>query len=686
MIEKAKLLIGRFKSYLQTINPKSPVVIAGVGVVLVLILTLLFTSLRVGSDQGENREKITQVSPTPFPPRVLQPGRDYVPGQLIVKFKDGVTVTQMNQVLSKYDASVKTTITGINNTVITIPVGKEKAISEGLVKEAIVKYAELDHVAHALTNDARFGEQYGLKNTGQSIKGNSGVSGADSKLEAAWEVTKGGGVKIAILDTGIDMNHADLAAKVSGQKVFITGSIDDQFGHGTHVAGILAAVTNNNTGIAGTCPDCSLIIGKVLDDSGNGPYSVIAQGVTWAADSQVKVISMSLGGYDNDNTLLDAVKYALGKDVVIVAAAGNNNTTNHFYPGAYDNVVTVAATNNKDNKASFSNYGAWVEVAAAGENILSTMPTHSYVGQNSWNTALNYDYISGTSMATPLVSGVVGLIWASPHGTSASSVVNRLYDTADKISGTGSTWTKGRVNAQAAVGGGNRLPKGVVDEFSCKVRGWAYDPDESGKSIGVHVYINGAVGTPNAEGNDLGATSVNRPDVNSAEGITGTHGFDWQLPSKYRDGQSRPVFVYALDSQGGTNPEIGRGNITCSSAPVTPTVGGPSPTSGITPTGPVPTFVCGGSPNSICNSPTPSGGPTVTPRPTISQGPDITGTPTLTPTPPPGQNDDCLDVNSPIEVIQNWVGNFLKKINDYIKGIMGNPQNPAPPPTPCIKQ
>jgi thermitase len=577
MIEKVKPLIERIKGNVQRINPKSPVFIAAAGFVLVLLLTFVFTLFNVGSRQDE-KDEIATLSPTPIPAKDLTPGRDYVPGQLIVKFKEGVSQNEINQTLAKYNASVKTTITGINSTVISIPPGEEDSIRKSLSSESIVKYAELDHVAHAITNDTRFGELYGIKNTGQNIRGAAGTAGADSKLEPAWEVTKGSGVKIAVLDTGIDMNHQDLASKVTDQKVFITSSIDDQFGHGTHVAGTAAAVTNNSTGIAGTCPDCTMIIGKVLDDTGNGPYSVIAQGITWAADSQAKVINMSLGGYSADNTLAEAAAYAWDKGSIIVAAAGNNNTTNKFYPGANANVVTVAATNNKDKKASFSNFGDWVEVAAAGENILSTFPTHPYVGQNSWKTALNYDYISGTSMATPLVSGVVGLLWSSSYGTSKEAVVDRLYATADKITGTGSSWTKGRVNAQAAVGGsGNPSPS----------------------------------------------------------------------PS--------------------TQPSVG-------------------PTSGLTPTGPAPTFVCGGSPDSICTSPSPTGRVTTTPRPSISQGPDLTGAPTITPVVTPIPGDDCLDPRSTPEKIQDWIKGFLKKINDFIQIRLGNPTDPTPPPTPCIKQ
>lgn len=587
--KKPKAMISKIKSILHGINPRSRVFISIVGFVLILLLTFIFTILRVGSDQSQQTE-VGKSAPTPFPPRVLIPGRDYVPGQLIVKFKEGATPAAINEILSKYNATVVSTIPGINSTVIRIPVGQEKSISESLSKEEIVKYAELDHVAHAQPNDTNFENQYGFKNTGQSIKGQAGTPKADVNIEPAWEVTKGSGILVAVLDTGLDMNHPDLASKISAQKVFMTATIEDKFGHGTHVAGTLSANTNNTQGIAGACPDCTLMIGKVLDDSGNGPYSKIAEGITWAADNNAKVINLSLGGYDNDNTLKEAVAYAWGKGSVLVAAAGNDNTTRHFFPGAYDNVVTVAAVDNKDKKASFSNYGDWVEVAAAGQNVFSTMPTYSYGLQSSKGTALNYDYISGTSMATPLVSGVAGLIWSTSYGTSNQAVVERIYSTAESIAGTGSSWTKGRVNAQAAVG----------------------------------------------------AEVTLTPTVTSSPSATPT-----------------PTSVLLT----------------------------PIPTSGLTPTQPVPTYVCGGSPHSICTSPTATPRPTNNPNPTISQAPNLTGVPSITPPINQEPGDDCLDVKrSTSERIREWVRGFLSKINNYIQLVLGNPQDPnrPAPPKPCI--
>lgn len=571
-------MIEKFKTFLTRFNPHSKVFI--IGVFCAIFLTLIFITIRARISQ-QDQTKTIQPTPTP---RALIPGRDFVQGQISVKFQEGLSDSEINNSLVKYNARIKSTITGINVKVVEVPIGQEETVRKQLIGEGIVKYADLDYVAHTLTNDTNFANQYWLKNTGQSIKGQAGNPNADIKAEQAWNVTKGAGVKVAILDTGLDMNHPELASKVVLQKVFNTNSIDDQFGHGTHVAGIVSAITGNTQGIAGTCPDCQLIIGKVMDDSGYGAYSVISQGMTWAADNGAKVINMSLGGYQSDNVLADATKYAWDKGSIVVAAAGNDNTTNMFYPAPYPNVVSVAATDNKDQKASFSNYGSWVQIAAPGKDIFSTLPTHSY-GLQSKGIALNYDYLSGTSMATPMVSGIAALLWSTPpYNSSNQTVVDRLYATVDKIPGSGSSWQKGRVNAAAAVASGSA---------------------------------------------NLTPTITQGPSITA------------------------------------------------------------SPTAGISPTNPAPTFVCGGSKDSVCNSPTPTVSTTPTPTlgPTISQQPSPTITePTLTPTPTPVPDEDCLDINqSAPERIMNWVKGFLKKINDYIQGVLGNPQAPrSAPPQPCI--
>jgi len=386
-----------------------------------------------------------------FNKSVKAKNEDFVSGQILVKFKSGTSQEDKNKQLENNKAKVKNKIEQLDTYVLQVPANAEEKVVAALSKNPHVEYAELDYKAEAflVPNDTYFTQrQWGLENTGQTINGVVGVVDADVDGPTAWNTTQGG-VKVAILDTGIDQNHEDLSAKVVLQRNFTDSPTpDDLYGHGTHVGGIVAAVTNNGLGVAGGCPNCQLMNGKVLNDSGSGAYSWIANGITWATDNGAKVINMSLGGSVRSRTLENAVNYAWNRGVVVVAAAGNSANTSKTYPGAYNNAIAVAATNNKDQKASFSSYGVkWVDVAAPGENIYSTFPNHPY----KINKSLNYDYASGTSMATPMTSAVAALIWSTPYGTSASQVRARLESTADKISGTGVYWSKGRVNSANAV-------------------------------------------------------------------------------------------------------------------------------------------------------------------------------------------------------------------------------------------
>ena len=385
------------------------------------------------------------------PQAVAQDNNSHVSGRVLLKFKDGVSEIEKNNLLRNNRAQVVSNLEALGVLVLQVPNAAEEKIVIALSKNPHVEYAELDYLAEAffVPNDTYFAaNQWGLENTGQVIKGVAGVIDADIDGPTSWDTTQGE-VKVAILDTGIDQNHEDLSAKVVLQQNFTDSpTIDDLYGHGTHVGGIVAALTNNSTGVAGGCPSCQLMNGKVLNDRGSGAYSGIANGITWATDNGAKVVNLSLGGPSRSTTLENAVNYAWNRNTVVVAAAGNSANPSKTYPAAYVNAIAVAATNNKDKKASFSSYGAkWVDVAAPGENIFSTFPNHPYV----INKSLGYDFGSGTSMATPMTSAVAALIWSTPYGTSASSVRNRLEATADKIPGTGTYWSAGRVNAANAV-------------------------------------------------------------------------------------------------------------------------------------------------------------------------------------------------------------------------------------------
>ena len=267
-----------------------------------------------------------------------------------------------------------------------------------------------------------------------------------AKIQAfqAWDVTQGSAsVIIGDVDTGIQSTHADLDAKIVAGFDYVDNDStpQDGNGHGTHTAGTAAAETNNATGGAGTCPNCKIMAIRVLDNAGSGTLANVANGITYAADHGAKVVNLSLGG-SGSTTLQSAVDYAWSHGVFLACAAGNSNTssTTNAYPAAYPNCFAIASTNSSDARSSFSNYGSWVEVAAPGEGIFST-----------WNNG-GYNTISGTSMATPHVAGLAGLL--ASQGLTNAQIRDRICSTSDAISGTGTFWTCGRINAFRAVSGG----------------------------------------------------------------------------------------------------------------------------------------------------------------------------------------------------------------------------------------
>jgi thermitase len=433
-----------------------------IGLGIIAVIGLLYISLNASKQLSSPTsapaptQQALQPKTATLPPHVTD---HPISGQIIIKFKPQYTDAQINAHLQQYNASIQQKIEGINQTVVKVPPGQEQIIMQKLLNDGYAQSAMQDTTTHAffVPNDPGFSLQYAFKNMGQAIQGKAGKAGSDINIESAWDVTQGNGVKVAILDTGINLNQPDLSGKVVLQKSFVPNatSVEDGNGHGTHVAGILAADTNNGTGIAGTCPGCQLLVGKVLDDSGSGATSQATAGITWAADNGAKVISMSLGTTDSSTASLynQAVNYALSKGAVVVAAAGNDGNNQLNYPAAATGVISVAATTNIDAKASYSNFGSWVQIAAPGDNIVSTGPTHAFqLEPNGYNFSSPYYYLSGTSMATPFVAGVAALVASTQFGTTPQALTSRLYATADKIAGTGTSWINGRVNAAAAVG------------------------------------------------------------------------------------------------------------------------------------------------------------------------------------------------------------------------------------------
>ncbi|GAA2199462.1 S8 family serine peptidase [Sinomonas flava] len=377
-------------------------------------------------------------------------------GQILVRFRDD---SARAGVLRQHGLSDGPSVGSTGARLIKVPSGAELRLVQALGSNPAVEYAEPDAVASATTDPDYVPRQYALNNTGQSFTNTDGTitvpagkPDADVDAVEAWTVTKGDGVRVAVLDSGVATDNDDIWPKVAEYANLSTSpTLDDLYGHGTHVAGIVAAA-DNGYGVTGVCPGCSILDGKVLDDSGYGTSSVIARGIDWAVSKGAKVINMSLAMRFSSTTLQTAVNNAWNKGVVIVAAAGNTGAQSKMYPAAYSNVIAVAATDNTDTKASFSTYGAkWVDVAAPGVSVYSTFPKHHFALADSYGRSQGYDIGSGTSMASPIVAAIAALAWSSHATATNASVRTNVESTADKISGTGSSWAYGRVNANGAV-------------------------------------------------------------------------------------------------------------------------------------------------------------------------------------------------------------------------------------------
>ncbi|RLE28487.1 hypothetical protein DRJ54_06460 [Candidatus Acetothermia bacterium] len=297
--------------------------------------------------------------------------------------------------------------------------------------------------------------------------------------EDAWAHATGDGIVVAVIDTGVDGTHPDLQGKViDGYDPYNNvnipaGSDSDTDGHGTHVAGIIAA-KNDDKGIVGLAPD-ALIMPILGLPGGSGNVYELALGVIWAVDNEAKVLNNSWGGATYSQLIKAAFDYALANNVIPVCAAGNDGEAWIHFPSAYPGVIAVGATTPHDTRADFSQIGGWLSVAAPGENILSCVPTW-YV-QDGTGDPLLYDYWAGTSMATPFVSALAALLRELYPGATPYQIKKIIEDTAVDIEAPGFDVYSGygRIDAAAAV------TATVPDEGSCLL---VYTPTASSLSFG----------------------------------------------------------------------------------------------------------------------------------------------------------------------------------------------------------
>jgi len=362
-------------------------------------------------------------------------------GDIIVRFHDDATLLDVAGAL---DASATDAIktTSLPDVALVQPAPGDSiddAIA-ALESDPSVLYAEPDYrvTIDAVPNDTSYGSQWHYPKIG---------------LPAAWDVTTGSAaVIVAVIDTGVELTDAELDSKITtGANAgydFVNDDTDptDDHGHGTHVAGTIAAETNNATGVAGVCWSCKIMAIKALDSTGSGSMLDVAAGIDWARTHGAKVVNLSLGSLSSGVTLQNAVTNAYNAGVVVVGAAGNNagdaDTSDDtvMYPGAYSNAIAVGATDSSDARASFSNYGPELDVMAPGVSILSTVMGGGY---QSW---------SGTSMATPHVAGAAALL-ASAGITDPATIRTRLTSTATDLGAAGfdNLYGYGRINVDQAI-------------------------------------------------------------------------------------------------------------------------------------------------------------------------------------------------------------------------------------------
>jgi len=333
----------------------------------------------------------------------------YYEKEIVVNFKTIPPQEKINQYLKDIDGILKEQ----HETVYIFKSNRLSAneLEKYFIKNQAVEYAEPHYIfIPNEVNDTYY----------QSYQWNLPAIGT----ERGWNLSRGSKkVKIAVVDTGVDLDHPDLARRlITGYNAIDNSNKpDDDNGHGSHVAGIIAADTNNGVGMAGITWYNPIIPVKVMGADGTGGSFYVAKGIRWAVDHDADVINLSLGNYQSCDILESAIDYALEKNVVVISAAGNDNTSQRSYPAAYPGVLGVAAVDWDGKRAEFSNFGDYVDVAAPGVDIPSTFSNGKYAS------------LSGTSMAAPHVTALAGLIRSVNPKLKNTDVVKIITGSAQPV-------------------------------------------------------------------------------------------------------------------------------------------------------------------------------------------------------------------------------------------------------------
>jgi subtilisin family serine protease len=346
--------------------------------------------------------------------------------RISVRAKRAASASEVAAAFARAGVQVETAIPRLRTYLVRVAPERQAAAVDELQASPVVARAGPEVVSHVLDttpNDSEWPAQDGLRVVG---------------LPRAWDTNRGSSrVVVAVIDTGVDPNQPDLrGGLVPGINLVNPAAppLDDH-GHGTSVAGVVAARSDNRQGTAGVCWFCLVMPVKVLDSSGSGDDTVIAAGIVWAVDHGARIINLSLGGPGASPSLTDALAYAAKMEVVVVAAAGNSGTTTLFYPAADASVLSVAATTTSDKAYTWSNYGSWVDVAAPGCNVAPALSG-------------GYGRFCGTSSASPVVAGLAALAVSQQPAVSATQVRDALERSASPLP---SIVRFGRVSAPQAL-------------------------------------------------------------------------------------------------------------------------------------------------------------------------------------------------------------------------------------------
>lgn len=403
-------------------------------------------NMRLVPYPAEGRYRMESVIPGTNKDTTVKTGEDngnashYAVDEIVVKFRSALTERQLLKLRKELEISV-VRHTG-KTYVFRSKKHQAKELKAYFLKEWKPEFIEPHYLY--LTN-AEEGES-----ENQSIVPNDTLYSEyqwnlpEIATENGWNVTKGSAeVVVAVLDTGVQSDHPDLKGRLVEGINIVDPSVspEDDVGHGTHVAGIIAAEVNNNEGVAGMTWFTKIMPVKVLDSTGAGSTYSVAEGIIWATDHGANIINMSLGNYAEAEFLHDALKYAYERGVVLVAASGNDNTDRPGFPAAYPEVLAVSATDSDESRADYSNYGDYIDVAAPGTSIPSTYPGSRYAA------------LSGTSMACPHVAALASLVRAANPVLSNEEVMNILRTTSRDLGAQGrdSEFGFGQIDVKSAL-------------------------------------------------------------------------------------------------------------------------------------------------------------------------------------------------------------------------------------------